>query len=293
MNTAAPPQGAQCEGTPVSTAPVQPLSTELQGLRVVITGGASGIGAVTAAWMAQRGAAVVCLDLHPDAAQGSIRVVGCDVRDDTSVRLAMDAAAGTLGGLDVLVNNAGIAALGTLETQTDDDWMRVFDVNLFGMVRTTRAALPWLRQSRHAAIVNTSSAVARIGLPNRALYSATKGAILSMTRAWAADYIQVPIRVNCVTPGVVDTPWQARAVRQADDPAQRLAQLRALQPSGALVSAEQVAAAITYLASPSSGATTGVDLPVDGGMQTVHLMSAALAHSNSPTDLPGTLENRP
>jgi NAD(P)-dependent dehydrogenase (short-subunit alcohol dehydrogenase family) len=277
----------------MSAAMAHPLSNELQGLRVLITGAASGIGAVTAEWMAQRGAAVVGVDLHPAAASGSIRVFGCDVRDDASVRQAMEAATSALGGLDVLVNNAGIAALGTLDDQTDDDWLRVFDVNLFGMVRATRAALPWLRQSRHAAIVNTSSAVAPIGLPNRALYSATKGAILSMTRAWAADYIQVPIRVNCVTPGVVDTPWQARAVSQAQDPAQRMAQLKALQPSGVLVTPQQVAAAITYLASPASGATTGIDLPVDGGMQTVHLMAAALAQSGSVPDRSIAGENRP
>jgi 2-keto-3-deoxy-L-fuconate dehydrogenase len=260
----------------MSTLSAERIGTEFEGMSVAVTGGGSGIGAVTADWFAQRGANVACLDLLAPPDKGRVRGFECDVRDDDSVRAAVALAVEWMGGLDVLVNNAGIASLGTLETQTDADWQRVFDVNVFGMVRTSRAALPWLRRSRNAAIVNTSSAVARVGLPNRTLYSATKGAILSLTRAMAADYISVPIRVNCVTPGVVDTPWQARAVADAPDPEGRLSQLRAMQPNGVLVTSMQVAAAIGYLASPASGATTGIDLPVDGGMQTVHLMSASL-----------------
>ncbi len=246
-------------------------------MSAIVTGGGSGIGQITATMLVRLGARVACLDLAPPQDEGMVRGFACDVRDDSSVRAAVAAASQWLGGVDVLVNNAGIASIGTLESQDDDEWQKVFDVNVFGIVRTTRAALPWLKQSANAAIVNTSSAVARIGLPNRTLYSATKGAILSMTRAMAADYIAVPIRVNCVTPGVVDTPWQARAVAAAPDPESRLAQLRGMQPNARLVSGEQVAAAIAYLASPASGATTGVDLPVDGGMQNIHLLSASLA----------------
>lgn len=247
----------------------------LAGLRVLVTGGGSGIGAVTSEWLRERGARVAVLDLQPGVQPDNARGFVCDVRSDTSVREAVDASAAWLGGADVLVNNAGIASLGDIEQQSDAEWHAVFDVNVFGMVRATRAVLPWLKQSPRAAIVNLSSAVARMGLPNRTLYSATKGAILSMTRAMAADYVGIPIRVNCVTPGVVDTPWQARAIQTANNPALRRAQLQEMQPNGRLVQAQEVAAAIAYLASPSSGATTGIDLPVDGGMLSLHLASAS------------------
>jgi len=247
----------------------------LAGLRVLVTGGGSGIGSVTSQWLRDRGARVAVLDLKPVEVQEGERGFVCDVRSDTSVRNAIGAAVAWLGGADVLVNNAGIASLGDIEHQSDEEWKAVFDVNVFGMVRATRAALPWLKQSSRAAIVNLSSAVACMGLPNRALYSATKGAILSMTRAMAADYVSIPIRVNCVTPGVVDTPWQARAIQAADNPAARRAQLLGMQPNGRLVQAHEVAAAIAYLASPFSGAITGIDLPVDGGMQSLHLSAAS------------------
>lgn len=246
-------------------------TAEFEGMSVIVTGGASGIGAATVQWFAARGARVASLDLQPQPEAAQVRGFACDVRDDASVQGAVSAAADWLGGIDVLVNNAGIASLGKLESQDDQEWQRVFDVNLFGLVRTTRAALPWLRRSERAAIVNNCSAVACMGLSQRTLYSASKGAILAFTRALAADCLQDSIRVNCVTPGVVDTPWQARAVASAPDPAARRAQLERLQPSGKLVKPEHVAAAIAYLASPASGSTTGVDLPVDGGMQSIHL----------------------
>jgi len=190
---------------------------ELTGIRALVTGGASGIGLATARLFAERGAAVVSLDLSdpPEPLYG----VRADVRDDAQIRTAVAEAAGHLGGLDVLVNNAGIGAQGTVEDNDDDEWRDVFDVNLFGMVRTARAALPYLRRSDHAAIVNTCSVAATAGLPSRVLYSATKGAVLAFTRAMAADHLREGIRVNCVNPGTADTPWSGRRRDAADDPA--------------------------------------------------------------------------
>jgi NAD(P)-dependent dehydrogenase (short-subunit alcohol dehydrogenase family) len=198
-----------------------------------------------------------------------------DVTDDEAVRAAVGEAATVLGGIDILVNNAGIGAIGSVEDNDDDEWRHVLDVNLLGMVRTTRAALPWLRRAAAArggaAIVNTSSIVATAGLPQRALYSASKGAVYSLTMAMAADYVRENIRVTCVNPGTVDTPWIARLLSQSPDPAGERAALEARQPSGRMVTADEVAAAIAYLASPSAGATTGMSLAVDGGLSGLQL----------------------
>src|SRR3954469_22540744 len=161
----------------------------------------------------ERGARVSVLDRTADAPPGALALVG-DVTDDASVR----AAVASLDGLDVLVNNAGIGAQGDIEANDDDEWHRVFDVNVVGIARVTRAALPLLRASSCGAIVNTCSVAALVGLPNRALYSATKGAVYSLTLAMAADLLPDGIRVNCVTPGTVDTPWVGRRWRRASRP---------------------------------------------------------------------------
>src|SRR3984957_2968263 len=236
---------------------------ELSGLAAVVTGGGSGIGLAAARLLAARGARGAFPDLKPtDEFTG----LSADVTDDASVRAAVDAAADRLGGIDILVNNAGIGAAGTVADNSDEQWHRVFDVNVVGIVRVTRAALPYLRNSRHAAIVNTCSIAATAGLPQRALYSATKGAVLSLTLAMAADHIHDGIRVNCVNPGTADTPWIERLLGQADDPAAERAALEARQPLGRLVSADEVAAGIAYLASPLASSVTGTALAIDGGM---------------------------
>ncbi|CAM5558771.1 SDR family NAD(P)-dependent oxidoreductase [Streptomyces fumanus] len=240
---------------------------DFAGLKALVTGGASGIGRATAELLAERGAAVAVLDLDCSTVAAPLLAHRADVTDDTSVRTAVAAAVAALGGLDVLVNNAGIGAQGTVEDHDDDEWHRVYDVNVVGMVRTTRACLPHLRASGHAAIVNTCSVAATAGLPRRALYSATKGAVLSLTLALAADHLPDGIRVTCVNPGTVDTPWVGRLLAAADDPAAERAALAARQPTGRLVTAAEVAGAVAYLASPLSGATTGTSLAVDGGMQ--------------------------
>ncbi|SDL48307.1 SDR family NAD(P)-dependent oxidoreductase [Nonomuraea jiangxiensis] len=238
-------------------------------LKAVVTGGGSGIGLAAATLLAERGMKVACLDLNPPGEP--FIGIKADVTDDASVRTAVAEAAERLGGIDVLVNNAGIGAQGTVEDNPDSEWHQVFDVNVVGMVRVARAALPYLRRSEHAAIVNTCSIAATAGLPQRALYSATKGAVLSLTLAMAADHIREGIRVNCVNPGTADTPWVGRLLDAAPDPEAERAALNARQPMGRLVSAEEVAAAIAYLAGPEAGATTGTALAVDGGMQGLRL----------------------
>jgi NAD(P)-dependent dehydrogenase (short-subunit alcohol dehydrogenase family) len=197
--------------------------------------------------------------------------VRTDVTDDTSVRAAVDRVLEEWQRLDVLVNNAGIGAQGTVEDNDDDEWWRVLDVNVLGIVRASRAALPALRRSPAAAVVNIGSIVATAGLPQRALYSTSKGAVLALTRAMAADHLPEGIRVNCVHPGTADTPWVGRLLEKADDPDAERSALNARQPHGRLVSAEEVADAVAYLASPRAGSTTGTSISVDGGMQDLRL----------------------
>ena len=149
------------------------------------------------------------------------------------------------------MNNAGIGAQGDVTANSDDEWHRVFDINVVGIARVSRAAMPYLRQSPAAAICNTSSIAATAGLPQRALYSATKGAVLSLTLAMAADHLREGIRVNAVNPGTADTPWVGRLLGAASDPAAERAALEARQPHGRLVPADEVADAVAYLVSPA------------------------------------------
>lgn len=247
------------------------MAQEFGGLIAIVTGGASGIGAAVTRQLIDRGARVAVLDISIESADPDAFAVSTDVGDDESVRTAVAAVAARFGGIDILVNNAGIGARGTVEDNSDDEWVRVLNVNVTGMARLSRAALPHLRGSSHAAIVNTCSIAATVGLPQRALYSASKGAVLALTRAMAADHLRDGVRVNCVNPGTADTPWVRRLLDAAIDPdIERLA-LEARQPHGRLVSVEEIADAILYLASPRSGSTTGASLAVDGGLQNLRL----------------------
>ena len=241
------------------------------GLVAVVTGGSSGIGLATALKLVGQGARVAVLDVSPPVGDVPLLYVAADVTDDASVVAAIATVAQHFGGIDVVVNNAGIGAQGTVEDNSVEEWQRVFDVNVVGMVRVARAALPHLRRSSSAAIVNTCSVAATAGLPSRALYSASKGAVLSLTLAMAADHVREGIRVNAVNPGTADTPWVGRLLDKAADPQAERSALEARQPMGRLVSADEVAGAIVYLASPESGATTGTALAVDGGMAGLRL----------------------
>jgi NAD(P)-dependent dehydrogenase (short-subunit alcohol dehydrogenase family) len=235
------------------------------GLTAVVTGGASGIGLATANMLASGGANVVVFDLAPHV-EAPLIGIRCDVSDDASVKDAVKAVIDRFGQLDILVNNAGIGAQGSIADNDDTEWSKVFDVNVFGIVRVTRAALAYLERSDHASIVNTGSIAGWAGIQQRALYSATKGAVHALTLAMAADHVHDGIRVNAVAPGTADTPWIGRLLDKADDPGAERVALAARQPMGRLVTADEVAAAVCYLASPLAGSTTGSILAVDGGM---------------------------
>ncbi|MGX9919314.1 SDR family NAD(P)-dependent oxidoreductase [Streptomyces sp. NPDC002248] len=258
--------------TPGTTAtPAATVPAPLAGLRALVTGGASGLGRATALRLTAYGARVVVLDRAGETPEGTAGLVRADLADDASVRTAVAEALGLLGGLDILVNNAGIGAQGAVEDNDDAEWHRVLDVNVVGLVRVTRAALPALRDSAHGAVVNIGSIAATAGLPQRALYTASKGAILSLTRAMAADLLPEGIRVNAVNPGTADTPWVGRLLASAADPAAEQAALAARQPHGRLVAADEVAEAVAHLVSPAASSTTGTALAVDGGMDGLRL----------------------
>ena len=244
---------------------------DFEGLVALVTGGASGIGAATARLLRSRGAAVAVLDRATDGAPDGVLAVRCDVTDAAGVEAGIAEVVDRLGGVDVVVNNAGIGAVGDVAANDDAEWARVLDVNVTGMARVTRAALEHLRRSAHPAVVNTCSAVAFVGVRQRALYSASKGAVLGLTLAMAADHAAEGIRVNAVAPGTADTPWVARLLDAAEDPAAAARALRARQPLGRLVTAEEVAEAIAALASPSAASTTGTVLRVDGGMTSLRI----------------------
>ena len=245
--------------------------SDFDGLTAIVTGGASGIGAATAIVLRERGANVAILDRTIATADTDFFSIKCDITDTVAVGESVAAVAAKFGSIDIVINNAGIGAAGDVAANDDAEWHRILDVNVVGIARVSRAALPYLRLSSHAAIVNTCSVVATVGVPNRALYSASKGAVAALTRAMAADHVHENIRVNAVAPGTADTPWVSRLLDASQDAAVAAVALKARQPMGRLVSANEVANAIAYLASPSAGSTTGTLLAVDGGMDGIQV----------------------
>lgn len=246
------------------------MSGQLDGLVAIVTGGASGIGHAITTTLLADGATVAVFDLDPSPL-AAVDSHTLDITYDQAVRSAVEKVASTHGRIDIVVNNVGAGAQGTIESNSDEEWHRLFDINVMSIVRVSRAALPWLRKSPSAAIVNTASIAATDGLPDRALYSATKGAVLTLTLSMAADHLREGIRVNAVNPGTADTPWISRLLAAADDPEAERQALEARQPHGRLVSADEVAGAVRYLVSPQAGSTTGTWIAVDGGMSTLRL----------------------
>ena len=244
---------------------------DFQNQIAIVTGAASGIGFSCVKQLTEQGAQVFGFDLTPGDLDSIATFIECDITSQASVDAAFEKVSSQVDRIDILINNAGVGAIGTVEDATDEDWQRVFNVCVFGTARVTKKFLPLIRKSQNKAIINTGSVAAPVGIPKRAVYSSAKGAIQTLTLAMAADFVKEKIRVNSVNPGTADTPWVQRLLAQADDPQKERAALEARQPIGRLVSPDEVAHAILYLANLKSASTTGTLLSVDGGLGNLYL----------------------
>lgn len=247
------------------------IEKEFSGLTAIITGAGSGIGLAVAKGLKNRGANVFGFDLNEGEMAQVATFIQCDIGDNNSVAKAFAEFSKQSSQLDILINNAGIGSLTTVEHETDEIWQKVLNVNVIGTARVSRAAIPLLRKSKNPAIVNTASIAATDGIPNRAAYSASKGAILTLTLAMATDHIKDKIRVNAVNPATTDTPWVQRLLNQSDDAAAARDALAARQPMGRLVTPDEIASAIIFLASPMQASITGTTLNIDGGMHSLRI----------------------
>jgi NAD(P)-dependent dehydrogenase (short-subunit alcohol dehydrogenase family) len=242
---------------------------------VVLTGGASGIGRASARMLAAEGAAVVIGDVDEAAAGvaeeirnagGRATFVRTDVRSWDDVRHLVDAAVGEHGRLDVIVNNVGVAIGGSAGEMSEEDWNRVLDVNLSGVWRGMRLAIPEMLKTGGGSIVNVSSVQSLVGFVGWAGYAASKGGINALTQQAAVEYASQGIRVNAIIPGTILTGMNEGILREHPDPDGLMAQWTAMHPIGRIGQPEEVATAVVYLASDESSFVTGMLLRVDGGM---------------------------
>jgi 2-keto-3-deoxy-L-fuconate dehydrogenase len=237
--------------------------TRFAGRRALVTGAGSGIGEAVARGLHAEGAEVVLADAVGDRVEGVAAELGdraepltLDVRDEVAVARAVD-------GLDVLANIAGVGSTTNAPDTPVEVWDDVFAVNARGTFLCCKHAIPSMIERGGGAIVNMASVAGMVGLPNRAAYCASKGAVISLTRALAIDHVRDGIRVNAVCPGTVDSPWVRRLV---EDVGESLDALRARQPMGRLGTTEEIAQAVLYLASDAAAFVTGSALVIDGGL---------------------------
>lgn len=243
-----------------------------------VTGGGSGIGQAVAKTLAARGAMVHVIDLSAEAGAGtanSIKEEGgeaiahaCDVSDQRQVKKIFD----TIGGLGILVNNAGIAHVGNAENTQEEDFQKVFNVNVKGVYNCMHAALPIMKKNGSGVIINLSSIAAHVGISERFAYSMSKGAVHAMTLSVAKDFLKEGIRCNSISPARVHTPFVDGflAKNYPGHEAEMFQKLSASQPIGRMGTVEEIAQLVLYLASDEASFITGMDYPIDGGFITLN-----------------------
>lgn len=241
------------------------MTGRLNGKFALITAAAAGIGRATALAFAREGASVLATDidevgLRSLAEQGMTTAI-LNVRDAD----AIEALVAAQGRIDILFNAAGFVHHGTILECPPEDWDRSFDLNVGSTYRTIRAVLPGMLAQGSGSIINVASAASSIkGVPNRAVYSATKAALIGLTKSVAVDFAATGVRCNAICPGTVDTPSLAGRMAAAADPAAARRDFIARQPMGRLGTAEEIAHLAVYLASDESGFTSGAALLIDG-----------------------------
>jgi NAD(P)-dependent dehydrogenase (short-subunit alcohol dehydrogenase family) len=239
----------------------------------IVTGGASGIGKAIAKLFAQQGAVVYVLDLddgntspEEDVVNGTAYFLKCNVSNQAEVMDAVTEIYGAYGRIDILINNAGIAHIGTAETTSEEDFDRLMSVNVKGVYNCLHAVIPYLRE-HGGSIVNMASVAALVGLPDRFAYSTTKGAVISMTLSVAKDFLEYKIRCNSISPGRVHTPFVDGylAKNYPGKEAEMFEKLSKTQPIGRMARPEEIAQLALYLCSEEASFITGCDYPIDGG----------------------------
>jgi NAD(P)-dependent dehydrogenase (short-subunit alcohol dehydrogenase family) len=249
---------------------------KLQNKTVIITGAAVGIGAASAALFASEGAQVVAVDIDRELlnqvsdqfekAGANYLAVPADVSQRRDVENVLSSAMQKFGRIDILFNNAGVVPTGKLEATSEEQWDRAMAVNVKSIYLFCHAVIPSMKAQGGGVILNTASATALRAVVDRACYTATKAAVIGLTKSMALDYVRDNIRVNCLCPGTVDTPSLAGRLAAFPDPAQARQNFIARQPMGRFGTAEEIAQAALYLVSPGAEFVTGVAFPIDGGL---------------------------
>lgn len=244
---------------------------ELTGKLALVTGAGSGIGAAIAETFARAGARVIVADIDVTAANATVEKIGVNrgradaVLLDVTDEAACGDAAGRIGPLDVLVNNAGIGHVGTLLQTSGVDLDRLYGVNVRGVFNMTKAFMPAMLARKAGVVINMASIGGTVGIRDRLAYCTTKFAVVGMTKSLALDHARDGVRVNCICPGRVETPFVTRRLREYPDPERAYREMAATQAVGRMGRPEEIAAAALYLASDEAAFVTGAALMIDGG----------------------------